>query len=60
MNILNPALVTRAFLFFAYPGQISGDNVWIAAQTSPDGFSGATWLARAAVDVNRATRHLAF
>jgi Na+-transporting NADH:ubiquinone oxidoreductase subunit B len=50
MNILNPALTARAFLFFAYPGQISGDNVWIAAQTSPDGFSGATWLARAASD----------
>ncbi len=50
MNVLNPALTARAFLFFAYPGQISGDNVWIAAQTSPDGYSGATWLARAAVD----------
>jgi len=44
MNVLNPALVSRAFLFFAYPGQISGDAVWVAA----DGFSGATWLARAA------------
>lgn len=50
MNILNPALTARAFLFFAYPGEISGDNPWIAAQTSPDGYSGATWLARAAVD----------
>ncbi len=50
MNILNPALTARAFLFFAYPGQISGDKVWTAAQTSPDGFSGATWLARAATD----------
>jgi Na+-transporting NADH:ubiquinone oxidoreductase subunit B len=48
MNILNPALTARAFLFFAYPGQISGDKVWIAAQTSADGYSGATWLARAA------------
>ena len=45
MNILNPALVSRAFLFFAYPGQISGDAVWIAARTSADGYSGATWLA---------------
>lgn len=42
MNFLNPALVSRAFLFFAYPAQISG-NVWIAA-TPPDGQSGATWL----------------
>lgn len=49
MNILNPALVSRAFLFFAYPAQISGDAVWIAAKTSADGYSGATWLAEAAV-----------
>jgi Na+-transporting NADH:ubiquinone oxidoreductase subunit B len=48
MNILNPALTARAFLFFAYPAQISGDRVWIAAETSPDGVSGATWLAQAA------------
>jgi len=48
MNILNPALVTRAFLFFAYPAQISGDKVWVAAQTKADGYSGATWLAEAA------------
>ena len=43
MNFLNPALVARAFLFFAYPAQISG-NVWVAA-TPADGHSGATWLA---------------
>ncbi|MBZ0115157.1 MAG: NADH:ubiquinone reductase (Na(+)-transporting) subunit B [Thermoanaerobaculia bacterium] len=48
MNILNPALTARAFLFFAYPAQISGDKVWTAAMTSADGVSGATWLARAA------------
>lgn len=47
MNVLNPALTARAFLFFAYPGQISGDQVWVAAN-NVDGFSGATWLARAA------------
>lgn len=45
MNIFNPALTARAFLYFAYPTEISGDNVWIAAQTSADGYSGATWLA---------------
>ena len=45
MNVLNPALVARAFLFFAYPAQISGDKVWTAVQS--DGFSGATWLAKA-------------
>jgi Na+-transporting NADH:ubiquinone oxidoreductase subunit B len=49
MNFLNPALTGRAFLFFAYPGQISGDKVWIAASTSPDTYSGATLLGRAAV-----------
>lgn len=43
MNFLNPALVARAFLFFAYPAQISG-NVWVAAVPA-DGQSGATWLA---------------
>ena len=50
MNILNPALTARVFLFFAYPAEISGDKVWTAAQTSPDGVSGATWLAEAAVE----------
>lgn len=39
-NFLNPALVGRAFLFFAYPADISGDAVW----TAVDGFSGATSL----------------
>ncbi len=48
MNIFNPALLSRAFLFFAYSAELSGDSVWIAAQTSPDGVSGATWLSRAA------------
>ncbi|MEM6369930.1 MAG: NADH:ubiquinone reductase (Na(+)-transporting) subunit B [Myxococcota bacterium] len=43
MNFLNPALTARAFLFFAYPGQLSGE-VWVAANV-PDGTSGATWLA---------------
>ncbi|MEM1414154.1 MAG: NADH:ubiquinone reductase (Na(+)-transporting) subunit B [Myxococcota bacterium] len=46
MNFLNPALTARAFLFFAYPGQLSGE-VWVAA-TRPDGVSGATWLASVA------------
>jgi Na+-transporting NADH:ubiquinone oxidoreductase subunit B len=50
MNILNPALTARAFLYFSYPVQISGDQVWIPAQTANwvDGFSGATPLAVAA------------
>ncbi len=52
MNIWNPALVARAFLFFAYPAQISGDKCWIAADTTApryvaDGYTGATLLAQA-------------
>jgi Na+-transporting NADH:ubiquinone oxidoreductase subunit B len=47
MNILNPALLARAFCFFAYPANMTGDNVWIAAQTSADGVSGATALVQA-------------
>jgi len=43
-NIFNPALTARAFLFFAYPAQISGDAVW----TAVDGYTGATALAQAA------------
>jgi len=50
MNFLNPALTSRAFLFFAYPAAMSGDATWIAADFSAvDSFSGATWLAQAAV-----------
>lgn len=42
-NIFNPALMARAFLFFAYPAQISGEQPWVAV----DGFSGATALSQA-------------
>lgn len=42
MNFLNPALLTRAFLFFSYPSKMSGDQVWINGL--PDGVSGATPL----------------
>ena len=42
MNLVNPALLARAFLFFAYPSVMSGDKVWIADQ--PDAFTGATPL----------------
>ncbi|MDH4072987.1 MAG: NADH:ubiquinone reductase (Na(+)-transporting) subunit B [Gammaproteobacteria bacterium] len=45
-NFLNPALVGRAFLYFAYPAQISGDAVW----TPVDGFTGATALGISAID----------
>ncbi|MGF1586660.1 MAG: NADH:ubiquinone reductase (Na(+)-transporting) subunit B [Bacteroidales bacterium] len=53
MNILNPALTARAFLFFAYPAYMSGDFVWISGlmegEGIVDGFSGATPLANAAL-----------
>jgi Na+-transporting NADH:ubiquinone oxidoreductase subunit B len=56
MNIFNPALVTRAFLFFAYPTSMSGSDVFVrtdstfglGAGTVVDGFSGATPLASVA------------
>ncbi len=53
MNIVNPALIARAFLFFAYPSKMSGDTVWVAEMMSKpenivNGFSGATPLANAA------------
>ncbi|MBS4070597.1 NADH:ubiquinone reductase (Na(+)-transporting) subunit B [Algoriphagus aquatilis] len=46
MNILNVAMTARAFLYFAYPAQISGDQVWtyLGEKTAVDGFSGATAL----------------
>jgi len=54
MNILNPALTARAFLFFAYPSWMSGDQVWIAGLKEGtgmvDSFSGATILGQAALN----------
>ncbi|OBX21424.1 MULTISPECIES: NADH:ubiquinone reductase (Na(+)-transporting) subunit B [Bizionia] len=48
MNILNPALTIRAFLFFAYPTWMSGDKVWVhgakALEGTPDAISGETIL----------------
>lgn len=46
MNFMNPALVGRAFLFFAYPAECSGDKVWIATNAAYDGSTGATPLAQ--------------
>ena len=56
MNIFNPALITRAFLFFAYPTKMSGDAVWVSTESifgigggqTVDGFTGATLLGQAA------------
>lgn len=46
MNVLNPSLVARAFLFYAYPAQILGATVWVPvpADKAVDGYSGATRL----------------
>jgi Na+-transporting NADH:ubiquinone oxidoreductase subunit B len=48
MNVFNPALLTRAFIFFSYPGWMTGDTVWTegltAGQNVIDGYSGATPL----------------
>ncbi len=57
MNIFNPALITRAFLFFSYPSAMTGDNtVWVNAdkicglgfEAQPDALSAATPLGQAA------------
>lgn len=57
MNVFNPALVARVFLFFAYPAKMSGDQVWvlkdsicgIGAGELVDGYTGATLLGQTAV-----------
>ncbi len=54
-NFLNPALTARAFLYFAYAGNISGDRVW----TAVDGFSGATALGQMANAKGKAIDSLA-
>ena len=60
MNVLNVALTARAFLYFAYPSQISGD-VWtyLGDKTPVDGFSGATVLAYGASAVSNGTNMMA-
>jgi Na+-transporting NADH:ubiquinone oxidoreductase subunit B len=56
MNIVNPALLARAFLFFAYPSKMSGDKIWIGGLEKGEGvadsFSGATPLADMAATVD--------
>jgi len=44
MNFLNPALLSRAFLFFSYPSQMSGSMVWIKPRIGADAITGATPL----------------
>ncbi|HIA05844.1 MAG TPA: NADH:ubiquinone reductase (Na(+)-transporting) subunit B, partial [Flavobacteriales bacterium] len=60
MNIMNPALTARAFLFFAYPTKMSGDSVWVdstpeAGEAVIDAYSGATPLAQAIEAGNNVT-----
>ncbi len=55
-NFLNPALTGRAFLFFAYPAQMSGDAIW----TAVDGFTGATPLALGAIGGLEAIQNAGF
>ncbi|MEH0154134.1 NADH:ubiquinone reductase (Na(+)-transporting) subunit B [Limibacter armeniacum] len=57
MNILNVALTARAFLYFAYPQQISGDNVWVyfGDAVAQDGYSGATFLGLAQAAIGSGT-----
>lgn len=59
MNIFNPALITRAFLFFAWPTKMSGDQVWVSTDSwfglgnaLPDGFTCATPLGQAAAGID--------
>ena len=53
MNVVNVALTARAFLFFAYPSKMSGNEVWIdtGGEKVVDGFSGATALGEAAANM---------
>ena len=55
MNIFNPALMARVFIFFTYPTKISGDKDWVAG---PDGYSGATALAVPASELNQQATQL--
>ena len=44
MNIFNPALLARAFAFFAYPTFMSGDKIWVSEASTTDAISGETIL----------------
>ena len=60
MNFMNPALVARAFLFFAYPSHMSGDSVWIASSLwGSDAITGATPLGELSSGALRLTASLA-
>ena len=57
MNIFNPAIAARMFLFFSYPSKMTGDTIWVAqnsifglGNTLPDGFTAATPLSSASIE----------
>lgn len=59
MNIFNPAIAARMFLFFSYPSKMTGDTVWVAqdtiwglGNTLPDGFTAATPLGQIAQGIS--------
>ncbi len=59
MNLFNPAIAARMFLFFAYPSKMTGDQVWVAQEsifglgnTLPDGFTAATPLGQIAQGIS--------
>ena len=58
MNIFNPAIAARMFLFFSYPSKMTGDQIWVAQKqifglgnTLPDGYTAATPLGEVAQGV---------
>lgn len=62
MNMFNPAIAARMFLFFAYPSKMTGDQVWVAQNSIlglgnnlPDGFTAATPLGQIAQGINPET-----
>jgi len=60
MNFLNPALLTRAFLFFSYPSSMSGSSVWIHAPKGVDAVTAATPLAIAGDGMDALTAQYSF
>ncbi len=58
MNILNPALTARAFLFFAYPQDLSGDKVWVVGKEGVDAISAATPLGQLLTNTARSGEEL--
>lgn len=64
MNVFNPALLARAFMFFAYTPFISGEKIWVAGMTEGkgiiDGYSGATPLTEASNAIAEGAQQIMF